>query len=243
MKCLLLVIAAAATGALALLSLGCTTETTVLPSEREAPGITVAGSGEASGEPDVAVLSLGVEARADSVGAAREQAANSMNAMLDALKQGGVEEKDIQTARFNVQPVYDFSNNRQELIAFTVSNIVTAKIRSIDDTGDLIDAAVVAGGDLARVENLTFTIDDPSALEQEARVAAMEEARSKAETLAQAGGIELGEPISISEAGGAVPVAFDRDQFAAAQEAGALTPIQVGELDVTVTVQVVYAVE
>jgi len=236
----LLVIAAAATGALAFLSLGCT-ETTVLPSEREAPGITVSGSGEASGEPDVAVLSLGVEARADSVGAAREQAANSMDAMLDALKQGGVEEKDIQTTRFNVQPVYDFSNNKQELIGFTVSNIVTAKIRQIDDTGDLIDAAVVAGGDLARVENLTFTIDDPSTLEQEARVEAMEEARSKAETLAQAGGIELGAPISISETGGVVPVPFGAADLARAEEAS--TPIQVGELDVTVTVQVVYGVE
>lgn len=237
----LLVIAAAVTGALAFLSLGCSTETKVLPSEREASGITVSGSGEVSGEPDVAVLSLGVDARADSVGQAREQAANSMNAMLDALKEGGVDEKDIQTTRFDVQPVYDFSNNKQELIGFTVSNIVTAKIRQIDDTGDLIDAAVAAGGDLARVDSLTFTIDDPSTLEQEARREAMAEARSKAETLAEAGGITLGDPISISETGGPQPIPFSGADFALAEQAS--TPIQVGELDVTVTVQVVYGVE
>lgn len=236
----LLVIAAAVTGALAFLSLGCSTETKLVQSNQATPGITVSGSGEVSGEPDVAVLSLGVDARADSVGAAREQAANSMNAMLEALKQGGVDEKDIQTTRFDVQPVYDYSNNKQELIGFTVSNIVTAKIRKIDDTGNLIDAAVTAGGDLARVENLVFTIDDPSTLEQQARQKAMEEARSKAETLAEAGGIQLGDPISISEMGGAVPIPFAAADLARAEQAS--TQIQVGQLDVTVTVQVVYGV-
>jgi len=224
--------------ALAFLALGCTDEsTTVVQSDQQSTGISVSGTGTATGEPDIAVLTLGVEARADSVGEAREQAANSMNAMLDALKEGGVAEEDIQTTRFSVQPVYDFSNNRQELTGFIVSNIVTAKVRSIDDTGDLIDAAVEAGGDLARVENLVFTIDDPSALEEQARVEAMAEARARAETLAEAGGVDLGDPISITESGGVVPGDFAGGEVA---EDGGRTPIQLGELEVSVTVQVVY---
>lgn len=228
--------------ALAFLGLGCTDEsTTVLPSQSEAPGVTVSGSGSVFGEPDVALITLGVDANAESVGDAREQAASSMDAMLNALKDGGVAENDIQTQRFSVQPQYDFSGNKQELIGFTVSNIVTAKVRSIDDTGDLVDAAVTAGGNLARVESLSFTIDDPSALEEQARRDAMAEARSKAETLADAGGIELGAPISISETGGPTPIPFAAGELR--QAADTSTPIETGQLEVQVSVQVVYGLK
>ena len=226
--------------ALGLFALACTTETTVLPPGREAPGINVSGSGSVFGEPDVAVLTLGVEAEAASVGEARSQAATAMDAMLSALKDGGVADDDIQTTRFSVQPRFDFIDGRQILRGFIVSNEVTAKIRTIDDTGDLIDAAVDAGGDLARVQNLRFTIDDPSALEDEARRLAMQEAKRKAETLADEAGVELGAPRNISESGGAVPIRLGAaafDEFALAE---ARTPIEVGELEVRVQVQVVY---
>lgn len=229
--------------AAAFVALACT-ETTVQPSADGATsGINVSGSGSVFGEPDVAILSLGVEAEADSVGEAREQAAGSMDAMLNALRNGGVEDDDIQTSRFSVQPRYDFQEGRQELIGFVVNNLVTVKIRSIDDTGDLIDAAVAAGGDLSRVDNLRFTIDDPTALEDEARQLAMEDAKSKADTLAEAGGVDLGSPISISESGGVLPDVFRGDFFAeAVQDAGG-TPIETGELEVQVQVQVLYALE
>ncbi|MEX2157974.1 MAG: SIMPL domain-containing protein [Dehalococcoidia bacterium] len=228
--------------ALAFLGIGCTDDsTTVLPSNSEAPGVTVSGSGSVFGEPDVALITLGVDASAQSVGDAREQAAASMDAMLNALKDGGVAENDIQTQRVSVQPQYDYSGNKQELIGFTVSNIVTAKVRAIDDTGDLLDAAVTAGGNLARVESLSFTIDDPSTLEEQARRDAMAEARAKAETLADAGGVELGEPISISETGGPVPVSFGAE--AAFQAADTSTPIETGQLEVQVSVQVVYGLQ
>ncbi len=226
--------------ALGLFALACTTRTTVLPPDREAPGVNVRGSGSVFGEPDVAVLTLGVEAEAASVGEARTQAATAMDAMLSTLKDGGVEDDDIQTTRFSVQPRFDFIDGRQILRGFVVSNVVTAKIRTIDDTGDLIDAAVDAGGDLARVQNLRFTIDDPSALEDEARRLAMQEAKRKAETLADAAGVELGAPRSISESGGAVPIAFGAAAFDAEFQLEARTPIEVGELEVRVQVQVVY---
>lgn len=232
---------------LGLLALGCTTNntTTVLPPEQQPPGIAVSGSGSAFGEPDIAVLSLGVEAEAAGVAEARSQAAEAMDAMLDALKKGGVASEDIQTTRFSVQPRYDFTERRQILVGFTVTNMVTAKIRNIDDTGDLIDAAIEAGGDLARINNLRFTIDDPSALEDEARLEAMAEARSKAETLAQAAGVVLGAPRSISEDGGPVPIRFEGIVFSDAAYATELvgTSIELGELEVRVNVQLVYGLE
>jgi hypothetical protein len=164
-----------------------------------------------------------------------------MGAMVEALTDGGVDEEDIQTTRFSVQPRYDFIGERQELRGFVVNNITTTKVRSIDDTGALIDAALEAGGDLARVESLSFTIDDPSALEDQARREAVAEARRKAETLAQAGGVELGRPRIISEAGGPMPIPFDaRAAVDLAQEAVQETPIELGDLEVQVSVQVVY---
>lgn len=225
-----------------LLALGCT-ETTVVREDQETAGITVGGTGSAFGQPDVAVITLGVQTEADSVGAARSQAAESMDAMLAALKDGGVADDDIQTTRFSVFPVYDFTNNRQELRGFAVDNTVIAKIRTIDDTGDLIDAAVEAGGNNARVENLQFTIDDPSALEDEARRDAMAEARQKAETLADEAGVDLGAPRSISESGGPVPRAFDEQAASLAFQEDAGSPIEVGQLEVVVSVQVVYGVD
>ena len=229
--------------AVGLLALACT-ETTVLPSDRESnPGISVSGIGSVFGEPDVAILTLGVEAQADSVGEARAKAAEAMDAMLTVLKDGGVEDSDIQTSRFSVEPRYNFRDGEQELIGFFVNNLVTVKIRDIDETGTLIDDVVEAGGDLTRVQNLRFTIDDPEELQQEARRLAMENAKSKAETLADAGGVELGAPRSISESGGARALTFRADAFAAEFAADASTPIEVGELEVQIQVQVVYGLD
>ena len=229
--------------AVGLLALACT-ETTVLPSDRESnPGIGVSGTGSVFGEPDVAILTLGVEAQADSVGEARAKAAEAMDAMLTVLKDGGVEDSDIQTSRFSVEPRYNFRDGEQELIGFFVNNLVTVKIRDIDETGTLIDDVVEAGGDLTRVQNLRFTIDDPEELQQEARRLAMENAKSKAETLADAGGVDLGAPRSISESGGARALTFRADASAAEFAAGASTSIEVGELEVQIQVQVVYGLD
>ena len=231
-----------ATVALALFAFACTAETNIVSPDQEAPGITVSGSGSVFGEPDVAVVTLGVEAQAATVGEARTQAAERMDAMLQALKDGGVADDDIQTTRFSVQPQYDFVDGRQELRGFLVNNVATVKVREIDDTGDLIDGALAAGGDLSRVDSLAFTIDDPSALEEEARTKAVQDARARAETLAEAAGVELGDARSIIESRApVVPVGFAREELAQAGDVA--SPIELGELEVQVDVQVVYGLE
>jgi hypothetical protein len=189
------------------------------------------------------VLTLGAESDAATVADARAQASESMDAMLKALKDGGVADKDVQTTRFSVQPKYDYTNNKQDIIGFTVSNIATVKVRDIDKTGELIDAAVTAGGNRARVESLNFTIDDPSALESQAREKAMAEAKSKADTLAKAGGITIGKPRSITEGGGAVPITFAEDSLRSAAADAPNTPIDIGQLEVQISVSVVYGLD
>lgn len=227
--------------ALALLAAGCSSKTTLVDSNSAAEGITVEGQGSAFGEPDIALLTLGVESSAPTVSDARAQASVSMDAMLAALKQGGVADEDVQTTRFSVQPHYDFTEPRQEITGFTVSNIATVKIRDIDKAGGLIDSAVEAGGNNARVESLSFTIDDPESLESKAREDAMSDAKSKADALAKAGGIDLGEPRSISEDGGVMPVAFDAAAYQSTESAP--TSIEVGELEVQISVSVVYGLD
>lgn len=227
------------TAALSMLTLGCSSDTTVMTDNSEKPGISVSGEGSVYGQPDVAVATLGVQATAATVADARSQASDKMNAMLSALKDGGVAEQDIQTTQFSVDPQYDFSNNRQTITGFMVNNIVSVKIHNIDKTGELIDAAVTAGGDQARVQGLQFTIDDPSSLQDEARKKAMTDAKRRADTLAQAAGVQLGAPRSISEGGGPTPIVLAGqalDRFAGAPR----TPIETGQLQVTIDVSVVY---
>jgi uncharacterized protein YggE len=226
---------------LATAAVACTDNTTIREAGNNQEGISVSGTGTVLGEPDIALVTLGVEADADSVGEARTRAAEAMDGMIAALKDGGVADEDLQTTSFSVQPRYDYTNGRATLLGFTVTNRVTAKIRNIDDTGDLVDAAIVAGGNLARVDNLVFTIDDSTALQEEARRKAVADARSRAETLADAGGVELGDARAITESGDVG--AFDFAERGLALPAAAdlaASPIQVGELEVRVDVQVVF---
>ncbi len=237
-----LVLSAAILLALAVVASACTEETVVQPSQ-QLTGLSVSGEGKVTGSPDVAVVTLGVWHESKTVAEAREAAAGSMTAMIDALKSNGVDEKDIQTTQFYIDPQYDYDDGRQTLRGYRVTNIVAAKIRDIDKTGDVIDAAVAAGGDDTQVQSLSFTIDDPSDLQAEARELAMKDAKEKAEALAKAGGISLGKPLSVSEStyGYPPPIPYAAADFAGAETKE--TPIQPGQLDVTVQVSVLYEIK
>lgn len=233
---------------LALLSLalvGCESEeTTMLAPGAQAEGISVSGSGSAFGAPDVAVLQMGVSVLKPSVKEARQQAASAMQDVVDSMKDNGIEEKDIQTTRFSVHAEYDYENGRQELRGFRVTNIVTAKLRDIDKTGDVLDGVIEAGGDLVEVQSVNFTIDDPDELREEARREAVDDARQKAETLAELAGVKMGKPLSISETGGPAPTLYRGvAELEAVPAPEAPTPIEVGELEVSIDVQIVYAIE
>jgi uncharacterized protein YggE len=219
-------------------------ETTIQNSEDQVRGITVSGQGIVQGTPDIANISLGVSALADSVAAARTQAATSMNAIIDSLKNNGVEEKDIQTTQLSIQPEYDYTDGRQLLRGFRVTNTVNAKLRDVDRTGEIVDEAVEAGGDDTTINGIGFSIDDPEELKKQAREQAVADARARAETLAQASGVSLGSPVTISESSYTPPIFLEGR--AAADAAGAPvpeTPIQVGELDVVVDVTITWDIQ
>jgi uncharacterized protein YggE len=231
---------------LSLVAATCGTTTTVqnTPGQGE-HAISVSGSGKVTGKPDVAKLSLGVSTLAGSVQAARDRAATSLDAMIKSVKANGVADKDVQTQQLSISPEYDYSNNKQVLRGFRVNNTILVTIRDINTTSKTVDDAVSAGGDDTTINSLAFTIDDPKDLEQQARQAAVDDAKAKAQTLAKAAGVQIGDAINISETSYSVPMLYDRSLSGAekAPATGASTPIEPGELDVTVDVSVTWAIK
>jgi len=207
-------------------------------------GINVSGTGRASGTPDTVVLQLGVQAEARTVAEARDLAARAAQGVIDSLKKNGVDDRDIRTVQFDIQPQFDAGVRGTPTVrAYRVSNVLSVKVRKIDNAGKVIDDAAAAGGNNTVVQSIAFSIDDPTKLEARAREAAVKEARDKAEQLAKLGGVKLGNPITITEGGGPQPIFINAAALVAPRTGGDSTPIQSGQLDVTITVSVLYRIE
>ena len=207
-------------------------------------GVWVTGQGETMAVPDIAILSLGVEARADTVTEAQSQAAVAMDAVMQALEDNGIDEKDIQTQRYSVYPITRWYDDEKEevITGYRVTNTVVAKIREVDRAGAVIDAVARAGGDYTRIQSISFTIDDPTPYYEEARTKAVKDAENKANQLANSAGIKLGEPTYISE-GAVYTSPISRGFYESAAALPAIeTPISPGELKITVNVQIAYAI-
>ena len=208
-------------------------------------GIWVAGEGKVSVVPDVVTLRLGIEAQEASVAEAQTKGSEAMNRVMDALTDNGVAEKDIQTQYFRIRQVTRWDDVKQEevVVGYRVTNMVTAKIRDIDKAGPIIDAVAAAGGDLTRIDNIDFSIDDPSEYYEEARQEAMADAEAKAKHLATLAGVTLGKPTYISEGVQVPPIVYPRVVYEQAPiPAPAPPPISPGEMEISLTLQVAYAI-
>ena len=207
--------------------------------------IHVTGSGSVTGEPDIATLNLGVTVERKTVAEAREEAASSMTALIDSLKANDVAEKDINTENFSIYPQYDYTEEGRVLRGYRVNNTVRAKVRELDTLSDVIDDAAEAGGDSIVVNSIQFMIDDTTAFQMQARSLAVKDAEAKAQTLADASGVTLGKPVTITENTyfESPPIAFAVAEAAFADEDRSSTPIAPGELTVTVNITVIYEIE
>jgi len=206
-------------------------------------GIWVSGEGKVTVVPDVAILTIGVEAQASTVQEALEEAAVAMDQVIATLRANGVAQRDIQTQWFNIYPVRTWIDGYDLLLGYRVSNMVTAKIRDVEATGRIIDAVAKAGENLIQIQGVSFTVDDPSQYYAEARAEAVAEAMAKAQQLADLAGVQLGGPFYISESGGFVPIY--RDYGMMTIEGGSIpaTPISPGETEITLTVQMAFAIQ
>jgi len=208
-------------------------------------GIWVTGQGKTMAAPDIAILRVGIEAQKATVAEAQVEAIGAMDGVMKAMTDSGVAEKDIQTQYFNVSQVTRWDDVKGEsiVVGYRVTNIVSAKIRDIDKAGAIIDAVVAAGGDLTRIDGIEFTIDDPQGYYAEARQDAVADARAKAEQLADLAGVSLGKPTYVSESAQSSFIYQNAGMinYDMAKEASE-TSISPGEMEVSLTVQVCYAI-
>ncbi len=236
-----------------LLMAGCGSGTTVTPENMnvsvnsQQTGLWVNGEGKISVAPDIAVLTLGIESQEVSVAVAQANASEAMDKVIQALKAQGIEDKDIQTQYFSIYQVTNWNNNKEEITGYRVTNTLTVKVRAVDKAGEVIDAVVAAGGDLTRINGITFTVDEPADYYVQARELAITHATGKAQQMADKTGIKLGKVTYISESTSNYGPVYRNyaleDSYMGIPAVTSATPVSIGQLEITATVQIAYAID
>ena len=206
--------------------------------------IALRGTGESTGVPDQLTFRLAVRAKAGDVTTALDDASRSMRRVLSALGGADVRRRDVQTTGLSVRPDYDWSSEGPPVLTgYVATQSVSVLVRDLRDSGAAIAAATEAGGNAVRLSGVRLRIGDRDALLAEARDAAVEQARAKAEQYAAATGQTLGPVLSVREvrARGGSPV--DLSYRAAALDKTAAVPIRAGSEDLQVTVAVEWSLE
>lgn len=208
------------------------------------PRMIVIGEGEASVAPDMAILTLTVMREAETARQALDDNNAAMGAVIAAMREAGVEDRDLQTAGLRISPRYVYPQNgdgeeQPRIVAYQVSNTLSARVRDIDKAGELIDRSVTLG--VNQGGDIVFTSDDPSAVLTQARIRAVEDAMARARTLAEAAGVELGPVVELSEQSFAhrpVPQSARLARMDAATASAA--PVEAGENTYRVQVNVTF---
>ena len=167
--------------------------------ESTARQITVIGLGTVSASPDIARANLGVQVTAPTVTEATQQNNKTMDAVLAQLKAAGIAAEDIQTSDYNIYPQRNNPgpNNSSEITGYQVTHMVQVTIHNLDQVGQVLDQAIQAGAN--NITNISFAFSDPAQLHLQALDAAMANAESRADQLAQSSGVQRGEVLSMSE--------------------------------------------
>jgi hypothetical protein len=205
--------------------------------ERVVRQVTVVGEGEVVARPDTAYVHIGVETQAPTAQAALTENNNQTAAIIEQITALGVARNDIQTSSFSIYPRYD--RNARQVTGYVVTNMLRVTIRNLEQAGVLLDQVVQLGAN--RVYGVYFSVDDPTAVLDEARGEAMADARRKAEQLALLAGAQLGPVLEITENIGAMPrIPVIDAPVEAAPAPDAAVPIEPGEQRFSVRLQVTF---
>ena len=198
--------------------------------------ITVVGTAAVTRVPDTARVSVGVGVTKSTVKAAREAAAKSMTAIIASIKALGIDEKDIKTTGIDLSPHYSNSST-PKITGYRMSQQLQVTVRDMAKAGDVVDTATAKGAN--EVNGLWFEVGDPVSAMDEARAAAIAQARTSAQKMAAAAGVSLGIVVSISESVSSSPGPYYYGDDMRALE----TTIQPGTQDVQATVSVTFEIE
>lgn len=206
----------------------------------------VSGEGKVSVTPDIAKVTLGIQATGASLKTVQNTVNTKSKTLTDAVKKLGIAESDIKTTSYNVYPQYDYTSSAQRIIGYQVSTNYEITIKDFDKVNDVITAGTAAGANV--VGNVSFDLKDETKTEKmnEARTEAVKDAKTKAEGLAKAAGISLGKIINVSENQNQNirPVAFtDKSAVGLGGGTPAVQPdIQPGQTEIDITVSLSYEV-
>lgn len=221
----------------------------------------VDGEGKIVAIPDVAKFSFGLTTEGGKdIAALQKENTEKMNKAIEFIKTNGVEAKDIKTENYSLNPRYQYFDcggriysgadakpcPPAEIVGYTINQNVSVKIRDFAKIGDILSGIIDTGAN--NVSQLSFQIDDPTALKDEARAQAIEKAQAKAKMVAKAGGFKVGRLLSIEEGS---DINYPRVMYSKAiamdvgfggAEAAPAPAIEAGSQDVTVTVNLRYEI-
>jgi hypothetical protein len=190
--------------------------------------------------PDLAVVALSVTVEDKKPGPARDETNRRASAILNRLRELGLPDADIQAPSLVVQPKYDYSRGGGKVTGFEASRPMTIRVRDIDLLGTILDELV--GGGATRVHGTSMELADPDAASREALAGALAAARGKAEALAGAASVSLGDLLRIEEEVGGMPIPRGTVMLRAAAAEAAPTEIAAGEVEITARVRAWFAI-
>ncbi|MBL8158302.1 SIMPL domain-containing protein [bacterium] len=217
--------------------------------------ITVTGNGEVFAVPDRATFTVSVREEAEDVAGAQDKSTAKINAIIAYLKEAGVEEKDIKTQSYNVNPKYEYTQaactnfscppSNQKLAGFEVYQTLEVKVQDPKKAGELLTG--VGGKGASEVSSLSFTVEDEDALRAQAREQAISEAKEKADALAKQLGVSVVRVVGFYEDAGGyppMPYAYGKGGVAmdAALESRVAPTLPTGENKIVSNVNVTYEI-
>ncbi len=204
------------------------------------PTVTSHGQGSASGTPDMATVDLAVQTQDSTAAAALDQNSADTNSLLKTLFANGISKSDVQTSGLSLHGIY--GGPTPAITGYQVANTVTVQIHSVSSTGTIIDSAAKAAGNSIRINQIAFSVQNPSALFDQARAAAVSQAATGASAMAKAAGKHLGALCSLNDSAPS-SVSLNTSNYSTAAGIPSSVPVQVGSQKVKATVTAVYQLQ
>lgn len=200
----------------------------------------VTGEGKVTVTPDIASVTVGIRSQGSTVKIVQDQINNVINKVSNAIKDLGIDAKDIQTTNYSIYPDYDYSGSSQRIKGYSASANLFVKVRDIDKVNAVIDATTANGAN--EVSGISFEVDDKEKAENEVRSKAVADAKQKAENASKIAGFRLGKIINYSENFGDFPRPIPLRAQGAAEIESVPTQIEHGSTQVSVTVTLSYEI-
>ena len=215
--------------------------------KKDFPSISVNGSGEVKAPPDQAIVRLGVTKEAKTAQQAQQQVNTAAQAILDAVRKLGIDPKQIQTSQLNLYPVYSQGpvepmrgEHTPQIVGYQASNVISVTVLNIQQVGQVIDAGLNAGAN--QLEGVLFGLQDDTGARRQALTKAAAEARAKADTIAEALGVQILWVHEVVESGVSIQPYVGAREVMMAARADMAAPVSPGEVSVSASLTVRYAI-